>query len=203
MIGQAINRVDGPLKVTGQATYAYEHWEAGQPLYGFILGATIGRGRITGIDTSRAEQSPGVRLVMTYRNAPPQGAPDESVPSMYWRAQPVLTSPEIRHYGQPVALVVAATFEQARAAANLIDVEYAVEPGHYDFAARQDQAYAPETGQCRSWQTDTAVGDFDSAFHTRRGAKSIRPTPRRTSSPSRWSRTTVWRCPTAMTSPSM
>ena len=47
MIGQAINRVDGPFKVTGQATYAYEHWEAGQPLYGFILGATIGRGRIT------------------------------------------------------------------------------------------------------------------------------------------------------------
>ena len=51
MIGQPINRVDGPLKVSGQATYAYEHWDAGQPLYGFIVGATIGRGRITGIDT--------------------------------------------------------------------------------------------------------------------------------------------------------
>ena len=164
MIGQAINRVDGPLKVTGQATYAYEHWEAGQPLYGFILGATIGRGRITGIDTSRAEQSPGVRLVLTYRNAPPQGASDESVPSMYWRAQPVLTSPEIRHYGQPVALVVASSFEQARAAANLVDVEYAVEPGHFDFAARQDQAYAPKIVNA-FLATDTAVGDFDSAFH--------------------------------------
>jgi len=165
MIGQAINRVDGPLKVTGQATYAYEHWEAGQPLYGFILGATIGRGRITGIDTSRAEQSPGVRMVMTDRNAPPQGAPDESVPSHYWRAQPVLSSSEVRHYGQPVALVVATTFEQARAASNLIDVEYAVERGHYDFAARQDQAYAPKLVNA-FLATDTAVGDFDSAFHT-------------------------------------
>ena len=47
MIGQPINRVDGPLKVSGQATYAYEHWDAGQPLYGFIVGATIGKGRIT------------------------------------------------------------------------------------------------------------------------------------------------------------
>jgi len=62
MIGQPINRVDGPLKVAGRATYAYEHWdelrEAGQPLYGFIAGATIGKGRITRIDTTRAERSP-------------------------------------------------------------------------------------------------------------------------------------------------
>ena len=43
MIGQPINRVDGPLKVTGRAAYAYEQWEAGQPLYGSIVGATIGR----------------------------------------------------------------------------------------------------------------------------------------------------------------
>ena len=43
MIGQPINRIDGPLKVTGRATYAAEHWDAGQPLYGFIVGATIGK----------------------------------------------------------------------------------------------------------------------------------------------------------------
>ncbi len=102
MIGQPINRVDGPLKVSGQATYAYEHWDAGQPLYGFILGATIGRGRITAIDTTRAEQSPGVRLVMTYRDAPAQGTRDVSIFSEYWRAQPKLSSPEVHHYGEPV-----------------------------------------------------------------------------------------------------
>jgi xanthine dehydrogenase YagR molybdenum-binding subunit len=163
MIGQPIDRVDGPLKVTGQAIYAYEHWESDQPLYGFIVGATIGRGRVTEIDTSRAERSPGVRLVMTHRNAPAQGTPNASIPSQYARAQPALTSPEIHHYGEPVALVVATTFEQARAAASLVDVDYTAEPGQYDFAARQDHAYAPKTVKGR-WDSDTAVGDFDAGF---------------------------------------
>jgi CO/xanthine dehydrogenase Mo-binding subunit len=72
-VGQAISRVDGPFKVTGDATYAYEHREVGEPLYGFIVGATIGRGRITRIDTTAADASSGVRLVMTHLNAPEQG----------------------------------------------------------------------------------------------------------------------------------
>jgi xanthine dehydrogenase YagR molybdenum-binding subunit len=163
-IGQPINRVDGPSKVAGRATYAYEHWEEGQPLYGFIVGATIGRGRVARIDTSSAERAPGVRLVMTHRNAPAQGALDTSIP--YWeytRAQPALSSPEIYHYGEPVALVVAATFEQARAAAGLVEVDYAAEAGHYDFAARQDEAYAPKFVNA-ALPTDTAVGDFDAGF---------------------------------------
>ena len=165
MIGQPINRVDGPLKITGRATYAYEQWEAGQPLYGFIVGATIGKGRITRIDSTRAERAAGVRLVMTHLNAPAQGAPtpDPSIPLPYWVAKPELSGPDIHHYGEPVALVVATTFEQARAASSLIGVEYAAEPGHYDFAARQDQAYAPKT-LVMGIATDTAVGDFDAAF---------------------------------------
>jgi len=167
MIGKPVNRVDGPLKVSGQATYAYEHWESdvGQPLYGFIVGATIGKGRIARIDTTRAERAAGVRLVMTHLNAPAQGipTPDPSVPLPYWVAKPELSSPDIHHYGEPVALVIATTFEQARAASSLVDVEYAEEPGHYDFAARQDQAYAPKT-LVIGIATDTAVGDFDSAF---------------------------------------
>ena len=163
MIGQAINRVDGPLKVTGRATYAYEHWEAAKPLYGFILGATIGKGRITGIDTSRAEDSAGVRTVITHRNAPAQGAPDPAVPSQYWRAQPVLTGPEIRHYGQPVALVVAESFEQARAAAKLVDVEYFVESGNYDFAASQERSYMPHVVNA-DLPCETKVGDFETGF---------------------------------------
>ena len=165
VIGQALNRVDGPLKVSGRATYAYEQWEAGQPLYGFIVGATIGKGRITRIDTEAAERSPGVRMLITHRNAPEQGVPDKSTFFEYWRAFPTLSSPEIQHYGEPVALVVATTFEQARAAANLVDVEYAEEPGRYDFAAHQDEAYAPERVNA-GIATDTAVGDFDAAFAT-------------------------------------
>ena len=165
MTGQPINRIDGPLKVSGQATYAYEHWnpDVGEPLYGFIVGATIGKGRITRLEASRAERSPGVRLVMTHRNAPAQGRPDLSIPSQYSRAFPVLSGPEVHHYGEPVGLVVAETYEQARAAASLVDVEYAVEPGRFDFAGQLEQAYAPEKVNA-GLETDSAVGDFEAGF---------------------------------------
>ncbi len=165
MIGQPMNRVDGPLKVSGKATYAYEHWsdDIGQPLYGVIAGATIGRGRVRKINCSNAGASPGVRFIMTHENAPPQGTPDRSVPSAYSRAFPVLSGPEVHHFGEPVALVVADTFEQARAAANLVDVEYVREPGRFDFTACLDHAYAP-TAVNAGIATDTAVGDFEGGF---------------------------------------
>jgi xanthine dehydrogenase YagR molybdenum-binding subunit len=164
MIGQALNRVDGPLKVSGRATYAYEHWVDGiQPLYGFIVGATVGAGRIAMVDTARAEASPGVHTVMTHHNTQVQGAPDPSIAFEYWRAFPALSGPDVHHYGEPVALVVATTFEQARAAAHLVDVEYAGGPGSYDFAAVQDQAYIPES-LILGIPAVTAVGDFDAGF---------------------------------------
>ena len=129
-------------------------------------------------------------MVMTHHNAPAQGIPDESIPFEYWRAQPVLSSPDIHHYGEPVALVVAATFEQARAAANLVDVEYAGEPGRFDFAACQDQAYAPKVVNA-GLPTDTAVGDFDTGFDTAAVKVDERyTTPYEFSS--RWNRTRVW-----------
>ncbi|MFG2578973.1 xanthine dehydrogenase family protein molybdopterin-binding subunit [Streptomyces malaysiensis] len=162
MIGQAVNRVDGPLKATGRATYAYEHWEAGQPLYGFIVGATIGKGRVTRIDTEDAERAPGVQLVMTYLNTPEQGPRDESIPFEYWRAQPVLTGPDIHYYGEPVALVVAETLEEARSAADLVEVEYRAGRGRFDFGEFED-VYIPKTVNA-GLPTDTAVGDFDAGF---------------------------------------
>ena len=163
MIGQPISRVDGPLKVTGKATYAYEHWDDGQPLYGFIVGATIGSGRITRIDTTRAEQAAGVRLVMTHENAPKQGTRDMSVLSHYSRAEPTLSGPDIHHYGEAVAVVVAATFEQARAASYLVDVTYDSSPGRFDFSALLGDAYAPQTVNA-GLPTDSAVGNFDAGF---------------------------------------
>lgn len=135
----------------------------GQPLYGFIVGATIGKGRIARIETARAERAPGVRMVMTHLNAPKQGASDPSIPSQYYRAQPALSGPDVHHYGAPVALVVATTYEGARAAASLVDVDYTVEPGRFDFAAGQDQTYAPAVVNA-GLPTDTAVGDFDAGF---------------------------------------
>ncbi|MFE4827425.1 molybdopterin cofactor-binding domain-containing protein [Streptomyces sp. NPDC056672] len=163
VIGQPLNRVDGPLKVTGRAIYPYEQWEAGQPLYGYIVGATIGKGRVTRIDTARAERLPGVHMVMTHHNSPPQGTPDESTFLEFPRAFRALDSPEIHFHGEPVALVVATTFEQAREAAGLVDVTYAVEEGRYDFAARLDQAHPPKKMKI-GLAADTAVGDFDAGF---------------------------------------
>jgi xanthine dehydrogenase YagR molybdenum-binding subunit len=163
VIGRPISRVDGPLKTSGRATYAYEHWDVGQPLYGFIVCATVGKGRIAAIDTARAEGAPGVRLIMTHRNAPPQGEADLSVMSAYSRAFPTLSGPEVHHYGEPVALVVADTWEQARSAANLVEVTYDAEPGRFDFPARLDQAYAPKAVNA-GLPTDSAVGEFDAGF---------------------------------------
>ncbi|HEY9228211.1 MAG TPA: xanthine dehydrogenase family protein molybdopterin-binding subunit [Gemmatimonadaceae bacterium] len=160
MIGDPINRVDGPLKVTGRATYAGEYWDVGQPLYGYIVGATIGRGRIGSIDTEGAEKAPGVRLVMTHRNAPKQGQPDLSVESEYSRALPMLRGPEVQHFGDPVAFVVAETFEQARAAANMVRVEYSAVSGDFDFAARLEENYAPKVVNAEL-PTDTSVGDIE------------------------------------------
>ncbi|MFD9217760.1 molybdopterin cofactor-binding domain-containing protein [Streptomyces sp. NPDC059544] len=163
MIGDAVNRVDGPLKATGRAPYAYEHWEAGRPLYGFIVGATIGKGRITRIDTESAENAPGVELVMTHHNAPLQGPRDESIPFEYWRAQPELTGPDVHHFGEPVALVVAGTLEQARAAADLVEVEYSTGRGRFDFSEFEDDVYIPKVVNA-GLPTDTEVGDFDAGF---------------------------------------
>jgi xanthine dehydrogenase YagR molybdenum-binding subunit len=162
MIGHPWNRVEGPLKVSGRATYTYEVWNLGRPLYGFIVEATIGRGRLTKLDTSRAERAQGVRAVITHRNAPRQYPPDPSI-STYSRALPMLTGPEIGYFAQPIALVVADTFEQARDASMLVEAAYEPMTGDFDFAAPEYDEYAPKN--VRGWfPTDSLLGDFDTAF---------------------------------------
>jgi xanthine dehydrogenase YagR molybdenum-binding subunit len=162
MIGQPTTRVDGPVKVTGRATYAYEYWQDEPPLYGVVVTATIGRGRITEIDTSPAERSPGVRAVITHKNVPPQGARDDTIPWSYWRARPTLGSEEISHYGEVVALVVATTLEEAQTAANLLHITYAIEPGHFDLSANEEQAYPPKhlIPAMPFLPTDSSVGNL-------------------------------------------
>jgi xanthine dehydrogenase YagR molybdenum-binding subunit len=165
MIGQPVSRVDGPLKVTGRAKYAGEQWpeDLDRPLYGYIVGSAIGSGRVAAIDASRAESAPGLRLLMTHLNAPPQGTPDLSLMAQYGRAFPVLASPEILHFGEPVALVVADTFEQARAAAYLVNVVYNPSPGAFDLSAGLTSAYAPKAVNA-GIATDSELGDFDASF---------------------------------------
>lgn len=120
LLGQPLDRIDGPLKVTGRAPYAYEYREGGAPAYAFLVEAGIATGRLMAIDTGAAKKAPGVILVLTYKNAPKQDPKTDS-------SAPQLIDDKILHHGQPIALVVAETFEQARAAAYLMKPTYASE----------------------------------------------------------------------------
>ncbi|GFE81762.1 oxidoreductase [Steroidobacter agaridevorans] len=166
IIGKPLDRVDGPLKVTGRAKYSYEYRGVKDTTYGFIVGATIGKGRISAIDTSRAESAPRVLAVVTYQNAPKQAPlhPREPGPSRFDRSEPFLFSPEVRYFGEPVALIVAETFEAARHAAGLVSVRYVKDPqAKFDLMTHQSQAYKPK-GVNAGMKADTSEGDFDGAF---------------------------------------
>ena len=163
-IGRPLDRVDGPLKVTGRAKYAYEYAAQGEAAYGFIVSAAIGKGRVVGVDVRDAEGAPGVLLVLTQDNAPPQtpwGPVD--LPDRFARAEPALDSDAVRYFGFPVAFVIAETFEQARAAAALVRPRYAPASGEYDLHAAAPHAVNPGTIDGGA-PADTAVGDFESAF---------------------------------------
>ncbi|MDQ0026444.1 xanthine dehydrogenase YagR molybdenum-binding subunit [Variovorax paradoxus] len=163
LIGKPIDRVDGRLKVTGRATYAYEVQQPGPMAYGFIVESTIAKGTVAGIDASAAERAPGVLLVMTHRNAPRQGAWGPlDAPDRYARASPQLADDKVRHYGEAVAFVVAESFEKARAAARLVHVRYEPEPGNYELAVSKSQAEKP-TGE-EGEEADSQVGNFEAAF---------------------------------------
>ena len=156
VVGKATPRIDGPLKTTGQAPYAYEqHAAAPGAVYGYIVGAAIAKGRIEAIDHIAASAAPGVLGVITAQNA---GKLDVGA---FYVAR-ALAGPEVDHYHQAVAMVVAQTFEQARAAAGLVRVRYARGKGAFDLAVARD------TGQllpAKPAQT-SGIGDFDGAFAT-------------------------------------
>src|SRR4051794_26972673 len=155
IVGKPLDRVDGRLKVTGGARYAYE-MQRDNVLYGFVVEASIGKGTIISIDTSAAEKAPGVILVLTHRNAPAQGT------GSHHEAHPVLTGPQVTRYGQPVAFVVAESFEQARAAAYLVDVNYDRASGRYSLRTNLNQARVPKPADAPA--ADSARGDFAGAF---------------------------------------
>ncbi len=146
LIGASISRIDGPLKVTGKAAFAAEFPLDGLT-YAALHYATIARGRIATIDTSAAEAVPGVVLVMTYKNAPrlkpmppfgtkPKAAGGDDVP--------VMQDDQIHWNGQPVALVLAETQEQADHAQSLIRITY--ESGHGVTTLAEAKANGTETG---------------------------------------------------------
>jgi xanthine dehydrogenase YagR molybdenum-binding subunit len=155
VVGKAFSRIDGPLKTTGTAPYAYErHDVAANQAYGYVVGSAIPKGRIAGMDLSHAKAAPGVLAIVTADNA---GKLDKGK----LNTATLLGGPEIQHYHQAIAVVVAETFEQARAAAQLIRVDYVREQGAFDLASLMDKA---KPNPITAGPADTAVGDFAANF---------------------------------------
>ncbi|HWW73726.1 MAG TPA: aldehyde oxidoreductase molybdenum-binding subunit PaoC [Duganella sp.] len=154
LVGKPLDRIDGPFKTTGTAPYAYEQHEAApNAAYGYVVGAAIAKGRIVSMDLAAAKRAPGVLAIVTADNAGKLGKGKMNTAKL-------LGGPDIQHYHQAVALVVAETFEQARAAAQLVHVKYAAAKGAYDLAKEKDKAMPSKDKE----EADTKVGDFASAF---------------------------------------
>ncbi|MFN4017775.1 MAG: aldehyde oxidoreductase molybdenum-binding subunit PaoC [Reyranella sp.] len=155
IVGHPTDRIEGPLKTTGTARYAYErHDVAPDAAYGHVLGSAIAKGRISSMDLTAARAAPGVLAIVTADNAGKLGKGEYNTATL-------LGGPEIEHYHQAIALVVAETFEQARDAAELIKVDYAPAKGAYDLAAARDSAMP--SGKDDE-PADSRIGDFDAAF---------------------------------------
>lgn len=132
--GQPMDRVDGRLKVTGKALYAAEY-NPPNMVYGVIVQSTVPRGTVLRMQTSEAEQAPGVLAVLTPRNTP-------KLPGLErYSAMPFLPKPlamqdsEVLYNGQPIALVVADTFERATYAASLVRTTYTDKPAKLNLEA--------------------------------------------------------------------
>lgn len=153
VVGKPTDRIEGPLKTSGQAPYAYEQHEAvANQAYGFMVGSAIAKGRITHIDLDAAKAAPGVLAIVTAANAGKLGKGK-------YNAAPLLAGPEVQHYHQAVALVVAETFEQARAAAQRVKVDYVADKGQFDLVNVRDQGV-----EDKDELPDVTHGEFDTAF---------------------------------------
>lgn len=150
IIGKPLNRIDGWLKVTGTAKYAAE---INQPnmTYAFPVRAAIAKGKITSIDTTAAEKRPGIIAVLTHTNAPrlkplDEKAQQEAGSSLGEDFVP-LQDNIVNYFGQYIGLVIAESYEQARAASALVKINYAKEKPAVDLTSELPNGYKPQQVQ--------------------------------------------------------
>jgi len=170
MIGKPVERVDGRLKVTGGARYAAE-FKTANVAHAVLVMSTIANGSIRSIYTKAASSAPGVLQVLTHLNAPKLNFPerpkaiDDYVAPLFGRSLPVLQDKTIYFNGQPVAVVVAETLEQAEYAATLVKVVYDEDKPVTSLEAEMARAFPPQEGLMKESPTerpaDVVRGDPD------------------------------------------
>ncbi len=151
-----MNRTDGPAKVTGTATYGAEHQISGL-VHGYLITADIASGEISSIKTQAALECPGVIKIITHENCPKIIQPSNNfMASKIYEARLPLSDNQIHYGGQIIGLVVAQTFEQARHAAHLVEVEYLPQPPIIDAEKALFTEAPPMFGEDMTFQK----GDF-------------------------------------------
>jgi xanthine dehydrogenase YagR molybdenum-binding subunit len=165
-VGSPRSRVDGPAKVTGTARYAAE-FDAPDLLYGYVVSSSIASGMIVKIDTQAADAVPGVVKIYTHKNRPlgawRSGKYQDQVGPPGTPLRP-LYNKTVHYSGQPIALVVADSFEAARHAARLVTVEYSEEKHETDLHSARAAAAKPSKKRFGIAAPPSPKGDFDEAF---------------------------------------
>jgi xanthine dehydrogenase YagR molybdenum-binding subunit len=163
-IGRPVSRIDGPIKVQGAARFAAEFKLDGMT-YAAVAFSTIAKGRITALDTREAEMAAGVVLVMTYKNAPrmkPMPAFMSAGKAAGGDDLPVMQDEHIHWNGQPIAVVLAETQEQADHAKSLIRAEYETAPSTTAFDIAK--AKGTEPGEFQGEPLHLEIGNAEAAL---------------------------------------
>lgn len=165
-VGTPMSRVDGRLKVTGGARYAAE-FQIKDAAYGALVLSTVPKGKVTKVDTAAAEKAPGVLAVITHRNAGKVVLPDKVkalVDPKVGRPLQALQDDRVHYHGQPVAVVVADTFEHAAHAATLVRATYDEAKAVLDFEDAAAKRFTPhETKESHNYRRGEPDKAFDDA----------------------------------------
>jgi len=152
---QNLNRVDGRAKVTGAATYSAEYKIPGVA-YACLVGSTVAKGKIKSIDTKKAEWAPGVLAVISHKNIDkPAGYQKDKSPTNLGQPLQIFKDDAVLYYDQPIALVVADTFERMRYAASLVKAEYITEKHNTDLHKAIDKSKLPGGPQAKDYVRGT------------------------------------------------
>jgi xanthine dehydrogenase YagR molybdenum-binding subunit len=165
-IGEPFSRVDGELKVKGEARFSAE-FKFDNLAYAALVCSPIAKGRVAGIDATEAKKASGFIAVISHLNAPRMKAPplldvNDIGKGFASSNLPILQDDKVHWDGQPVAVVVAETLEQAVYAASLVHIDYAVETPTVSFDALKTEAAAPS--DILGEPTEVQTGDIEKGF---------------------------------------